>query len=104
MRDLLMNWTQCSRAERVVMFMTRPELLQLKEDRSLNIKSTAGAVDALRKRVADALQKQEFPEDCPEEEDDASLDFLNEDVSEECLVEILKSAFCGRGRKGYGTY
>ena len=99
-RKLLLDWTQSSRAE--IAFLTKNELLQLKEDHGLQIKSTAGSVDALRQRVADALQKKDFPEDCPSEEqdDDDSVDFYDEEAGDSCLIDILKSAFMRPRKKG----
>ena len=95
-RKTLLKWTQCTRSERVTMFMTKTEMQAFATDKGLNDQMKwSRSVLVLRADLANLLHRLEYGDD--------GDDIVEIEAGENgYLAEFLRSAFLQPAKKGRG--
>ena len=96
-RQRLLTWTQSTRAQRVTMLMTKPEMIEFAKSHGLNDSMVwSRNVPTLRRDLAKLLHTQEYGDDDDDGDNEVAGGVLGH------IVEFLSAAFLRpqpRGRK-----
>ena len=94
-RETLLKWTQCTRSERVTMFMTKKEMQTFATDKGLyDQMKWSRSVPVLRADLANLLHRLDYGDDG----DDNNVEI--EAGENGYLAEFLRSAFLQPAKKG----
>ena len=87
-RQRLLTWTQSTRAQRVTMFMTKPEMIEFAKSHGLNDSMVwSRNVPTLRRDLAKLLHTQEYGDDDDDGDNEVAAGVLGH------IVEFLSAAF-----------